>query len=168
MTTDSGESGQPLNKMLWDEVRGEFDFDSWRDIYLSDCDMAAWQRMLDGLRTANYGMEYFRCGQAAELPTDAAQAFPQPGRCDCLLSVRFSGVLANCHFFTPDEIEFDIDPREVKGQDQLDALLGFIRCLAESVGKDAMMTPENCPEIVIFRVRPGQARVEYQPFGGWH
>jgi hypothetical protein len=153
----------------WDAVRDEFAFDgSWRDIYVPGVDMPAWQRMLDGLRAAGYEMAYFREDQPAELPAEAKQAFPPPDECDRLLSVRFAGVLANCHFFTPEEIEFDIDPREVKGQEQLDALFGFMRCLAEAAGKEAILTAENCPEIIIFRVRPGQSAVEYRAFGGWH
>ena len=85
-----------------------------------------------------------------------------------MLSVKFAGVLANCHFFARHEIEFDIDPREVHGQGQLDALLAFMRLLSDATGKDAVFTPENFREIVIFRSRPGQPGVEYHEFGGWH
>ncbi|MGH7170834.1 MAG: hypothetical protein ACRELF_10185 [Gemmataceae bacterium] len=154
---------------VWSTVRDEFAFDgSWRDIYVLGTDMAAWQRMLDGLRSAGYDLAYFRDLQPSELPVNATEAFPLPGECDRLLSVRFAGVLSNCHFFTPGEIEFDIDPREVKGQEELDAVFGFMRRLAETVGKEAILTAENCPHIVIFRVRPGQLAIEHQAFGGWH
>jgi hypothetical protein len=157
-----------MDGLAWDAVREEFAFDdgSWRDIYVLGTDMATWQRMLDGLRAAGYDMAYFRDLQPTELPAEAKQAFPPPDECNRLLSVRFAGVLANCHFFTPEEIEFDIDPREVKGQEQLDALLGFMHCLAEAAAKEAILTAENCPEIVILRVRPGQSAVEVQAFGG--
>ena len=83
-------------------------------------------------------------------------------------SVRFCGVLANCHFFTPDEIEFDIDPREVVGQPQLDGVFEFMRSLAQSVGRDAILCPEGCSQIVIFRVRPDATAVEHLVFGGWY
>jgi hypothetical protein len=100
-----------------------------------------------------------------ELPGRVEEAFPLDGQCDRLLSVRFCGVLANCHFFTPGEIEFDIDPREVAGQPQLDGVFGFMRCLAQSVGRDTVLCPENCPQNIIFRVRPGLPNVEYHVFG---
>jgi len=77
-------------------------------------------------------------------------------------------VQANCHFFTVEEIEFDIDTREVKGQQELNALLEFMRCLAHATDKEAVLTAENMPEIVILRVRPGRTPIEYQEFGGWH
>ncbi len=124
--------------------------------------------MLDGLRAAGYDLGYVRNDQPTELPALAAEAFLLPGQCDRRLSVRFAGVLANCHFFTPEEVEFDIDPRDVTGQEQLDALFAFMRCLVSAVGKEAILTAENCPDIVVFRVRPDGLEVEYQPFGGWH
>jgi hypothetical protein len=158
-----------MGEIAWDAVRDEFAFDaSWRDIYVLETDITSWQRMLDGLRAAGYDLVYFRDNQPTELPVQAAQAFPLPDECDRLLLVRFAGVQANCHFFCAKDIEFDIDPREVIGQEQLDALLGFMRCLSQAVGKDAILTLENCPEIVIFCIRPGQSVVEHKPFGGWH
>ena len=157
-----------MSGLAWKDVKGEFAFDgSWRDIYVFGADMAAWQRMLDGLRSAGYDLAYLRDGKSTELPARAENAFPVEGECDRMLSVRFSGVLANCHFFMPEEIEFDIDPREVKGQAQLDALFGFMRCLAVSVSRDAVLCPENCSEIIIFRV-PADGAVEYRECGGLH
>lgn len=49
------------------------------------------------------------------MPTAAADAFPADGEADRMLSVKFAGVQANCHFFTRDEIEFDIDLFRVPG-----------------------------------------------------
>ena len=155
--------------LAWDAVCEEFAFDgSWRDICLFRTEIADWQRMLDAIREAGYSVAYFHDDQSTELPRDASQAFPLPGECDRRLSVWFADVQANCHFFTVEEIEFDIDPREVKGQQQLDALFSFVQCLAEAVGKETVLTAENSHDIIIFRARPGQATIEYQSFGGWH
>src|SRR5262245_48900593 len=101
-----------MGELAWDAVRDEFAFDgSWRDIYVAGTNLADWQRVLDRLLKDGYDLAYFRDHQPAKLPPAAADAFPLPDECDRLLSVRFAGVLANCHFFTPEEIEFDIDPR---------------------------------------------------------
>lgn len=154
--------------LSWEEVSREFAFDgSWRDLYVFGTTMADWQRMLDWLWSSPYEVRYFRNEEPVELPREASHAFPLPDACDRLLSVTFAGVLANCHFFTAEEIEFDIDPRDVKGQHELDALLGFMQRLAAAVGKEVVLTPENFREAVIFRVRSGEEAVEWQPFGGW-
>jgi len=154
--------------LIWETVRREFYCDgSWRDIYVFDTNMAAWQRMLDAFRASPCQVQYFRDHQPAELPKQATDAFPLPDECNRMLSVIFSGVTANCHFFTENDIEFDIDPREIKGQEELDALLEFMHRLANIVGKDAVMTPENMRKIVVFRVRPGNQPVEWHECGGW-
>jgi hypothetical protein len=161
--------GFPMDEIAWETVRDEFAFDgSWRDIYVFGATIADWQRMLEVIRSAGYRLTYFRADQPTELPTKAADAFPLPDECDRRLSVWFADVLANCHFFTVDEIEFDIDPREVKGQQELNALFGFMRCLAQATDKDVVLTAENMPELTIFRVSPGKPVIEYNAFGGWH
>lgn len=157
-----------MDEIAWETVREEFAFDgSWRDIYVSGTTIADWQRMLTAIRSAGYRLTYFRADQPTEMPTNAGDAFPLPDECDRRLSVWFADVHANCHFFTVEEIEFDIDPRAVKGQEELNALFGFMRCLAQATDKEVVLTAENMPKIVIFRVSPGKAAIEYYAFGGW-
>jgi hypothetical protein len=147
--------------LSWESVRKEFAFDgSWRDIYVMGAGIAGWQRMLDWLRLSGYDYTYYRSEQPAELPTRVEDIFPYAAECDRLLSEQFRGVLANCHFFTPDEIEFDIDPRQVTCQPQLDAVISFMSGLADSVERDAILCPEGYPKIVIFRVQPRSGVVE--------
>src|SRR5689334_6636647 len=129
-----------MDRLAWETVADEFAFDgSWRDIYILDTDMAAWQCVLDRLRQAEYDLVYYRDGEVSELPYAITDAFPAEGEAGLLLSVRFADVRANCHFFTPNEIEFDIDPREVQGQRQLEALLTFMRLLANTTHREAIL-----------------------------
>ena len=144
----------------WEQVRHEFIFDgSWRDIYVIDSDLALWERLIASLKTSDYDLQYSLDGHAMELPNLAEEAFQfEASR---LLSVRFRSVQANCHFFWPDEIEFDIDPREITGQPQLDALFGFMGFVAATVGRDVILTPESLSKSVIFRVRASDGVVEH-------
>jgi hypothetical protein len=158
-----------MDEIAWETVRDEFAFDgSWRDIYVFGTTIADWQRMLGAIRSAGYRLTYFRTDQPTEMPSKVEDAFPLPDECDRRLSVCIGDVLANCYFFTVEEIEFDIDPREVKGQQELNALFGFMRCLAHGTEREVVLTAENMREIVIFRVSPGKSPIEYHAFGGWH
>ena len=158
-----------MDEIAWETVRDEFAFDgSWRDIYIFGTTIADWQRTLDTIRSAGYRLAYFRDDQPTEMPSKAEDAFPLPDECDRMLSVWFGDVLANCHFFTVEEIEFDIDPREVKGQQELNGLFVFMRCLAHATEREVVLTAEDRREIVIFRVSPCKAAIEYHAFGGWH
>jgi hypothetical protein len=153
-----------MDHLTWDRVRSEFAFDgSLRDIYILQTHPNDWQQILNALRAGAFELQYFRDAQPAELPFEAAEIFGAGGERSCLLSVTFDGITANCHFFMPSEIEFDIDPREVRGEQQFDALIRFMHLLAETTSKEALLTVENTPSMVILRVRSGQAEVEYIP-----
>jgi hypothetical protein len=150
-----------MDEIVWNTVRDEFAFDgSCRDIYVFGTTIADWQRMLDAIRSAGYRLTYFRADQPIEMPRNAEDAFPLLDERDRRLSVWFADVLANCHFFAVEEIEFDIDPRDVKGQQELNALFGFMRCLALATDKEVVLTAENMREIVVFRVSPGKWAIE--------
>jgi len=151
-----------IRGLTWETVCAEFEFDgSWRDIYVFETTHVDWTRLLRWLGQSAYPVTYTQGGEQVELPLEAAEAFPLAGQCDRLLSVNVAGAVLNAHFFDESEIEFDLDPREITSQHELDGLLGFLRGLANIVGKDAVMTPENCPRGVIFRARPGDAASEY-------
>ncbi len=169
ITFDAREAAQiRMDRLNWDQVRQEFDDDgSLRDIYVFGTELLHWQQMLDALRSAGYGLEYSLDGKPLEVPRDVADVFAIRDDFNCLLSARFADARANCHFFIIEEIEIDIDPCEVTGQQELDALLGLMRCVAQAVRKEVVFTPENCPEIVIFRVVPDEEVIEYHEFGGW-
>ena len=152
----------------WDQVRCEFYQDgSWRDIYVLRTTIEHWQWALDALRSSSFPMGYFRAGVESSLPPSAAEAFPESGRADRLLSVDLHGPIANAHFFTETEIEFDLDPSQVFSQRELDAVLEFMQLLANATGRETILTPENQEHIQVFRVRPNDPNAEYTPFGSY-
>jgi hypothetical protein len=152
----------------WAEFCLAFRFDgSLRLIHVLKTSMRDWQRMLDWLRNSGYRVDYFRNDtEPAELPREASQAFPEPGQCDRRLWVTFSGARADCFFTSSQNIRLVIDPREIKGPEEWNALLAFMRGLAGAVGKAVLFTeetyqdPELHTEAVIFQVRPGSPHLE--------
>ena len=152
----------------WNEVCGEFYRDgSWRDIYIPDTSIEHWQQALDALRRAYPQLTYTRAGTDVALPADATEAFPDPGFADCFLTIDLGGPTLNCHFFTNEEIEFDLNPAEVENQKDFDKVSQFMHLLANATRRDTILTPENQQDIVIFRVRPNTRSMEYKPFGGY-
>ena len=154
--------------MNWQEVKTEFEWDgSWRDIYVLDTGLEAWQKLLDFLRSSRYQVFYTDEGEAASLPETAAEVLQERGSASSYLGVEAGGLLFNCHFFTDEQVEFDLDPREVKGQDTLDVVLAFMRDIGQALGKRVILTPENCQEIAIFEYLPESNSIRHMPFGGW-
>lgn len=151
----------------WETVRAEFAWDgSWRDIYVRDVDLPTWRTAVEALIRAGWRGEFTLDGVARELPNALGEVFREDRAAAARWSVRVAGATLNCHFFDPAEIEFDLDPREVAGQEQLDGLVAFMRTLASATHKTARMTPENMPEVPFLEVAPSGA-TEYVSSGGF-
>jgi hypothetical protein len=127
----------------WESVKAEFASDgSWRDVYVLNCTITDWAAIWRTLRNSP-GARFFVDGQRHDPPIQVEEAFGLRASASPMLHVKVGRMLLVFHFFTDCEIECDLDPREVQGQADLDALLGFIREIGDLTGKNAIITPEN-------------------------
>jgi hypothetical protein len=146
--------------MDWHRIAPDFEPDgSLRDIYILRTDLADWQHVLDALGKWTPAPTLILGGQSASLPVRAEKMFSGDER--PLLSILVGGATLNCHFFTDDEIEFDVNPAEVTGPSQAEALTAFMTVLGEATNKPVVLTMENSREGVIFRYSPDLQRVEW-------
>jgi hypothetical protein len=51
--------------------------------------------------------------------------------------------LAVFRFHADDEVDFDVDLRELQGQEPLDVFCGFLRAIGRRLGKPVLMDPEG-------------------------
>ena len=123
---------------------------SLRDIYFPRTELADWQQFVEVART--HAAKYTFDGQHEEMPPVAQVLADRTG--SHLLSFSVEGVLVNCHFFGPEEIELDVEPKDVKEERQHVAMLRFIANLAIAIGKQALVTPENDPDAPYLTFNP--------------
>jgi hypothetical protein len=141
--------------MKWEEVRSAFDWDgSWRDLYVLGTTRDDWQRLLDFLRSSGYALRFRHGGDELPLPDNLSGYFSGESEWTTLLSVEVGGVTLNAHFFTPEEVEFDIDPREVQTSERAEVVFDFMRRVGRALGKPIRLTPENMSELVLFEYDP--------------
>jgi hypothetical protein len=60
----------------------------------------------------------------------------------------------DCHFFTPDEIEFSFYTREVVGQPQFEAVCEFMRLVGRTLAKPVVVSYESAPSYAFLRYDP--------------
>ena len=145
----------------------DFDDDgALRDIYVPDTTIADWQAVWDILREDAEQLMFAMDGTALEPPESVSDIFARRGAHGFLASYRLGRVLLNCHFFTVEEIEFDLDPRDVDGPDDVAALAQFMAALARATAKAVILTMENSQQAVIARFDPVADRVDWQPAPG--
>jgi hypothetical protein len=114
-----------------------------RDVYVFNTSAADWDALM--LLAKAYPHEYTQDGVAQPLP--GATTLLQDREHSHLLSVLAGSVRINCHFFMPEEIELDIDPKEITGATEHRDVLEFLERLSQATQKDTVVTPENSPEI---------------------
>lgn len=112
---------------------------SLRDVYFFGSDLESWSKFID--YASSYRFTYQADGKATEFP-GVREVFRMRDTSHCL-SIWIGDACANCHFFLADEIELDLDPREVLGPQEHDALLAFVEGAANAVGLNGTITPEG-------------------------
>src|ERR1051325_5423024 len=102
-----------MNRPCWDATRQQIWYadGSLRDLYIKKTTLADWRRLVE--MAAQYQCEYLFDGKPCHLP-DVARIFENRVGTH-LLRIRLGSVTINSHFFVAEEIELDIDPRNVTG-----------------------------------------------------
>jgi len=141
--------------MDWTSLAPNFERDgALRDICVLGTTVDDWQRVMDALVQLEPPPSFSLDGKPAELPACAARLFELRSVASTLLTLNLESIQINCHFFGGAEIEFDLDPRDITGPAQFDVVLAFMKLLAETTGKVAILTHENAKEKIIFSASP--------------
>ncbi|MET9316048.1 hypothetical protein ABZX12_29885 [Kribbella sp. NPDC003505] len=133
--------------LLWDDVRNFFDPDlmgALPDVSVAGTSVDDWQAVFDLIRSSGWAWEYSVGGVAGPLPS-AAEVLMRPASADAVdLRVwPVPDVLAIFRPMSAEEIDFDVDLRELQGQERVDILCGFFAAVGRRLGKPVVMTAEG-------------------------
>ncbi|WP_328677979.1 hypothetical protein OG905_27510 [Streptomyces sp. NBC_00322] len=133
--------------LLWDDVKCFFDPDlmgSLPDVLVPWTSVEDWQAVLDLVGASAWKCQYSE-GEAV-LPVPRAEAVlsrPADAGCPQLRVWPTPDVLAIFRFASVEEIDFDVDLRELQGQERLDVFCGFLRAIGRRLGKPVLMDSEG-------------------------
>ncbi|MBF8189691.1 hypothetical protein ITP53_28955 [Nonomuraea sp. K274] len=136
-----------MSELVWDEVRSFFDPDlmgTLPDVWVTDTSAEDWQMVLDLIEAHGWRSEYHEGDVVMPLPR-AEQVLSRPVDAECpnLRVWPAPDVLAIFRFLSDDAIDFDVDLRELQGQERPDILCEFITMIGRRLGKPVMMSPEG-------------------------
>jgi hypothetical protein len=133
--------------LRWEEVRDLFDPDlmgALPDLYVPGTTVRDWQAVLDLVTASGWPWQYQEDGTARPLPAAAAVlARPAETGTASLRVWPAPGVLVIFWFMAETDIDFDVDLRELRGQEGVDALCGLLRAIGGKLGKPVLMTAEG-------------------------
>jgi hypothetical protein len=138
----------------WDTCRDHFEPDGGlRDIFVRSTTIEDWRLHYQSLR-ATYPLEYFVDGQPQQPPATVDEALAARSTASPMLRFRVGGITIVCHFFTPDEIEMDLDPCEVSSPAAFDSLLTFLQFTGDKLGKSVTLCYEGDDEHPFITYQP--------------
>jgi hypothetical protein len=133
--------------LLWDDVKCFFDPDLMGplpDVLVLDTSVEDWQAVLDLIAASGWRCQYSE-GETA-LPVPRAEAVLSRSADAERPELRVwptADVLAIFRFYSVEEIDFDVDLRELQGQERLDVFCGFLRAIGRRLGKPVLMGSEG-------------------------
>lgn len=114
------------------------------DLFIPEATVHDGQTVLDLVTTSGWQWR-FEIG-AMEQPLQTATSVFARGTGAETAELRVwpvPGVLAIFRFWSETEISFDVDLRELQGQQGVDVLCAFLRAIGSRLGKPVLMTPEG-------------------------
>ncbi len=146
--------------MEWDDCRDAFHADgSLRDIYVLNTTTEDWRRLFDAF--LQYERTLYCDGDPTTMIEDPATIFEGCSEHHYLLKVLVRGVALHCHFFTIEEIEIDVDPKEINSQRDLDAVLDAMGSIGRALARPVILTEETTQNIVWIAFDPAMNAFEY-------
>jgi hypothetical protein len=133
--------------LLWDDVKYFFDPDlmgSLPDVRVPGASVEDWQAVVALAGESGWTCQYSEGEAVLPVPrAEAALSRPADAQCPELRVWPSADVLAIFRFHAGEEIDFDVDLRELQGQDRLDVFCGLLRAIGVRLGKPVLMDPEG-------------------------
>ncbi|MFG3530048.1 hypothetical protein ACGF8B_25315 [Streptomyces sp. NPDC047917] len=133
--------------LLWDDVVSFFDPDlmgSLPDVVVPGASVEDWQALLDLVSVSGWTFQYSEGETVLPVPrAEAVLSRPADAESPELRVWPAADVLAIFRFWAVEEIDFDVDLRELQGQERLDVFCGFLRVVGRRLGKPVLMDAEG-------------------------
>jgi len=150
----------------WEEIKWIFKPDgSLLDIYIKEVDIEDWKNIIDFLNN-NYSIKFGIHGQniiinkinkeyVTKLLTSNNENLESR-----IASIEIDQISINTHFFWDKQIEFDIEPREIKNFLDYEKIVDFMYKISEVIDKEVILRGENQIEFPLIKVHAMKNKIE--------
>jgi hypothetical protein len=142
--------------MNWIDLKNKIYYEdgSLRDLYVSNTNSTDWKKWTVYVNH-RYKIHWFNTktnGNQSEIDFAIVEEQWNVSAHMNLAKIYIDNLQINAHFFVDNEIENNIDPKELNSVDDHDKLLNYMKDISILLEKEVILTPENSPEIVLIRV----------------
>ena len=141
----------------WNNIEWIFEKDgALRDIYVQNATISDWEKVVD-LLNSEYELTFgvyednlinkidfgyvktMFADETGELETKSA-------------TVDLNGIVVKCYFFLENQIEFDINPTEIKTESDFNKITDFMKSISSKLEKQITLCGENLPEFPLIKI----------------
>jgi len=143
--------------MNWKTIKENIYFEdgALRDIVVYNTTKDDWKKWVDYV-TTNYKVS--TCEYKTETTKDSIDFnyildfWTGDNDCNATTSVAVDKAIVNAHYLTELYFENDIDPREIKSEQDHNGIMKYMTDISKLLNKKVIMILENCPEIILVSV----------------
>lgn len=152
-----------MPELLWTEVEDLFDpalMGALPDLRIPDTSVEDWQAVLDVVVADGWPYEYSEGLDRRPLPgAETILGRPADAESPQLRVSPFPDAVVIFRFHAETEIDFDVDLRELQGQERLDAFCAFLGRLGRRLGRAVFMDAEGSHGYPVLGFDPEADRV---------
>ena len=141
----------------WDEIKWIFKVDgSLRDIYVQDVSIAEWEKLIDLLNN-KYWVTSSIAGEEPSNRIDKEYAIKylteNNGEMNAVATtIHIDNLKINCHFFLAEQIELDVDPKEVTTIEDIERIQDFMEDISKCLDRQVTLTAEDDPVFPLIKM----------------
>lgn len=145
-------------KRNWNDIKWIFEPNgSLRDLYVQETSIEDWEKIID-LLNEKYQVKYWKSESdeyvfQIDKEYSIAYFLDETGEMEFRhIKIQLGSVQMNFYFFLVEQIEFDIDPKEINSIDDFEQIENFMIDVSRILGKQITLTEESSPKLPLMKV----------------
>ena len=141
----------------WNNIEWIFEKDgALRDIYVQNATISDWEKVVDLLNSEyqlTFGVYEDNLIDKIDFGYVKTMFADETGQLETKsATVDLNGIVVKCYFFLENQIEFDINPTEIKTESEFNKITDFMKSISSKLEKQITLCGENQPEFPLIKI----------------
>ena len=141
----------------WKNIEWIFEEDgALRDIYVQNATISDWQNVVDLLNSEyklTFGIWGDNLTDKIDFEVVKIMFADETGELEIKsATIDLNGIIIKCYFFLENQIEFDINPAEIKTELEFNKISNFMRSISLKLEKQIILCGENQPVFPLIKI----------------
>jgi hypothetical protein len=141
----------------WNNIKWIFEKDgALRDIYVQNATISDWEKVVDLLNSEyelTFGVYEDNLADKIDFEFVKTMFADETGELETKsATIDLNGIVVKCYFFLENQIEFDINPVEIKTELEFNKITNFMKSISSKLDKEITFCGENQPEFPLIKI----------------